>query len=95
MRKILFAIFMAFMLAACGTSKDLQIQDTEVRYEKIPKHLTEKAKPNKPMPKEEYKVLKPHEKESYLTDYINYLLGVVKEQNIKFEKIDKLNGQLK
>lgn len=95
MFKTIIAIFMALMLVACGTTNQPQIKETEVRYEKIPKHLTEKVKPNKPMPKEEYKVLKPHEKETYLSDYIAHLLGVVKEQNIKFEKIDKLNGQLK
>lgn len=94
MRNILFAIFMAFMLVACGTTPP-QITKTEVRYEKIPKHLTEQVKPEAPKAKEEYKVLKPHEKESYLSEYINYLLGVVKQQNIKLQKIDKLNGQLK
>lgn len=93
MRNILFAIFMAFMLAACGTTN--QVTKTEVRYEKIPKHLTEKVTPEKPKAKDQYQTLKPHEKEDYLSEYIVYLLGVIKQQNIKFEKIDKLNGQLK
>ena len=96
MFKIIAAMIIAFMLTGCfGTTKPLQVKDTEVRYEKIPKSLTEPCVPEVPKVKEEYMKLKPHERESYLAEYSVSVLGTVKDCNIKLKKIDKLNGQLK
>ena len=94
MRNIIFAIVMALMLAGCPT-QPLQVNNTEVRYEKVPKHLTEPMIPERAKPKQEYMAMSPHERESYLSEYGVYLLGIIKELNIKLNKIDKLNGQLK
>lgn len=95
MRKFYLLLLPFFLcLAACSTTKPLTVTNTEVRYEKIPKNLTEPCKPEKPKAKADYLALKPHEREAYLTDYATSLLGTVKDCNIKLDKIDKLNGQL-
>ena len=96
MFKVILSIFLTFILTGCVTTgQQLEVRETEVRYEKIPSYLTEPCQPEKLKKREEYLALKPHEKESYLTEYSISLLGTVKDCNIKLNKIDKLNGQLK
>lgn len=95
MRNFFITLLMLFSLVGCGSVQTKVVKETEVRYEKVPSELTEKIIPERPKTREDYLALKPHEREGYLSFYDTYLLGVIKELNIKLDKINKLNGQLK
>ena len=93
MSKVIIMCLLSIFLSACGTMSrnNMNVQDTKTVYITVPEHLTENCKVKKPMSNEEYIVLKPNEKEQYLTDYIIVLITAVKECNIKLGKIKQLN----
>jgi len=98
MTKLLALAILALFMTGCATGArydKLEVKDKELVYVKIPEHLTEPSKPKKPISKEEYLKLKPHEREQYLASYSESLLITIKECNIDKEKIRKLNSNEK
>lgn len=90
----MMATLMLLTLTGCGTTKpDTELKIESVRVEKVtvPQELTEPCLPEKPITKEDYLKLKPHEREEELTRYTVSLLGTVKVCNVKLSKIRKLN----
>lgn len=90
---ILLSFLFVITLTACGSSPKvnvLEIKDREVITLKVNPTLTEPCKPNPPIATQDYLLLKPHEKEQYLTDYVIHLLSKIKECNDKLHAISKL-----
>ena len=93
-----FPILMAFGLSGCGTTKpDTNLKIESVRVEKVtvPVDLTEPCLAEKPIQKQDYLKLKPHEREEELTRYTISLFGTIKECNVKLSKIRKFNESVK
>jgi len=97
MRYILLIAF-ALVISGCSTQpkyNKLDVQPVKHVYVSIPESLVSPCNPDKPMSKEEYLALKPHEREEYLTNYSIRLLGVIKSCNLQLKSISELNKQAK
>lgn len=95
MRVSLFFLLTAFILSGCAlTPKKEVVTQTKVVRITIPDKLLTNCIPNKPISKEEYLQLKIWEREQYLVSYNIYLLSVIKECNIKIDKIRELNREI-
>lgn len=93
LKQLFVTILFSLVLVGCGSTPKydkLEFTDTKVVTQRVPEELTEPCVPKKPPVKEEYLKLKPHERESAMTDYSVSLLGTIKECNGRMEKIRKL-----
>ena len=93
-KSFFLAVILAISLSGCITfgSKynQLDVKEVQVKEQHVPEEMLTPCIPNKPPAKEEYLALKPHERESALTEYTVSLLGTVKECNGKLQKIKDL-----
>lgn len=79
-----------FLLSGCAFGpkyNTLEVKDKQVEKVKIQEELLVPCIPEKPMAKEEFLKLQPHEREAQLTEYSKGLLLTVKDCNIKLKKI--------
>ncbi len=93
LKQLFLTILFSFILVGCGSTpkyNKLDIQETKIVTQRVPEELTEPCLPKKPPVKEEYLKLKPHERESAMTDYSTSLLGTIKECNGRMQKIRNL-----
>lgn len=89
-----FFLLLPLFLTGCGTTPQKEIvTQTKVVRVTIPDTLLTNCIPNKPISKEEYLQLNIWEREQYLVSYNIYLLSVIKECNIKIDKIRELNRE--
>ena len=98
--KFLWIIPMSLTLClyGCGIFKpDTELKIDTIRVEKVavPGELTEPCVAEKPIAKQDYLALKPHEREEELTRYTVELLGTIRNCNIQLEKIKALNPKPK
>jgi len=88
-------VMLSLGLTGCGILgpryNKIEVKDTEVVKIKIQEELLVPCVPEKPLSKEDYLKLQPHERESYLSGYSIGLLGTVKDCNIKLKKIKEFS----
>ena len=91
MEKYLFFIMLVLLtVVGCSTppkpQREVIIEYTYITYE-LPKSLTSRCIPKKPMPSDQYSLLSEEAKQSYLTKYVIELLGEVKKCDNKVQGI--------
>jgi ABC-type uncharacterized transport system auxiliary subunit len=93
----LTAIFTLLVTGCAVTPKynKLDVKETKVVYSHIPADLLKPCPATRPMSKEEYMTLRPHEREQYLTDYTISLFGNIKDCNTQILKIKEIDESRK